>query len=192
MPPLMNPISGKVCFVGNTAENPNASPINLCVSYGSFTGDADGAGPPAPALSIVDTVSLRRTSNGFENGNASFSRSIVPAPLNQAGQTFRIPAASRVSQGEALFTRETFGGNGRTCGDCHSSRDSGRLAPGDIQARFKNVAATFDTLFVGETAATGFDFNLNTLTIAARPLAASGTDFLNASGGDPRGVLTTP
>ena len=192
MPPMMNPISGKVCFVGNTAENPNASPINLCVSYGAFAGDTAGAGPPAVALTTVDTVSLWRTTNGFENLNASFSRTTAPTPSNRITQAFRIPVASKVSQGEALFRRETFGGNGRTCGDCHPSQDSGRLTPATIQARFNAVSSTFDALFLGETAATGFDFNLNVLTLAARPDPASGTDFLNASGGDLRGIVTSP
>ena len=191
MPPMMNSISGKVCFVGNTAENANALPINLCMSYGAFAGDNDGAGPPAPSLPILDAVSLRRTTTGFDNRNSSFSRSTSPAPSNRAGQTFSISAASKVSQGEALFRRETFGGNGRTCGECHPSHDSGRLTPADVQARFKAVASTFDTLFLGETAATGFDFNLNTLTIASRPVPVSGTDFLNSSGGDLRGILTS-
>jgi glucose/arabinose dehydrogenase/cytochrome c peroxidase len=192
MPPLLNPISGKVCFAGNTGENSNAPSTRVCVSYGAFTGDTEGAGPPAAALSTVDTVSLRRTANGFENQNASFSRSTTPSPVNQASQSLTIPLAGRVAQGEALFRNETFGGNGRTCGECHPARDSGRLTPADVQARFKNVSATFDPLFIAETAATGFDFNLNTLTISGRPSPPGGTDFLNATGGDLRGVLTGP
>ena len=191
MPPIMNAISGKVCFVDNRVENPNASPINLCVSYGAFSGDTEGAGAPAAALTTVDTVSLRRTTNDFANRNASFSRSNAPSPSNRTGQSFRMPVASRPAQGEALFRRETFGGNGRTCGECHPTQDSGRLTPAEVQARFRGVAATFDTLFIAETATTGFDFNLNTLTIATRPAPVSGTDFLNASGGDLRGVVTS-
>ena len=192
MPPLMNPISGKVCFVGNAAENVNAPSTNVCVSYGAFTGDTEGAGPPAPALSTLDTVSLRRTTNEFENANASFTRSSSPSPSNLASETFRIPVLERVAQGEALFRHETFGGNGRTCGECHPARDSGRLTPADVQARFKNVSTTFDPLFVAETAATGFDFNLNTLAISGRPSPPGGTDFLSVSGGDLRGVVTGP
>ena len=126
-------------------------------------------------------------SNEFENANASFTRSSSPSPSNLASETFRIPVLERVAQGEALFRHETFGGNGRTCGECHPARDSGRLTPSDVQARFKNVSTTFDPLFVAETAATGFDFNLNTLAISGRPSPPGGTDFLSVSGGDLRG-----
>lgn len=38
-------------------------------------------------------------------------------------------------QGERLFDRETFGGNGRTCRTCHSS-SSGALSPQEVQLRF--------------------------------------------------------
>ena len=190
MPPLLNAIAGKVCFVGNTEENRNAAPVNLCVSYGPFAGDTEGAGTPAPALPIVDTVSLRRT-NGFGNQNADFSRSTTPTPASVAGGTFRIPLAPRVNQGEMLFRNETFGGNGRTCGACHPTVDSGRLTPREIQSKFSTLSTTFDPLFLSETANTGFDFGLNTLTIGSRPLPASGTDFLNAAGGDLRGVITS-
>jgi len=37
--------------------------------------------------------------------------------------------------GQHLFERETFGGNGRTCQTCHS-RETGTVSPEDAQARF--------------------------------------------------------
>lgn len=38
--------------------------------------------------------------------------------------------------GHRLFTRETFGGNGRTCLTCHSEQ-TGTLSPAEIQARYR-------------------------------------------------------
>ena len=52
MPPLMKPINGKVCFVGNPA-NPFSFDVNLCLSYGNVPLNlTDGAGPAAPALRL--------------------------------------------------------------------------------------------------------------------------------------------
>ena len=184
MPPLLNAIAGKVCFVGNTDENPNATPMNVCISYGPFEGDTEGGGAPAPALPLIDTVSLQR------NG-AGFSLSAAPTPATQSGGAFKMPVASQVAQGQTLFMQETFDGNGRTCGGCHPTADNGRLTPADIQRRFGDVGETFDSLFLSETSASGFDFGLNLLTIASRPTPSSGTDFLNASGGDLRGIVTS-
>ena len=180
MPPLLNAIAGKVCFVGNTDENPNATPMNVCVSYGAFEGDTEGDGAPSPTLPLIDTVSLQR------NG-AGFSLSAAPTPAG----AFKIPVASRVAQGQTLFMQETFDGNGRTCGGCHPTGDSGRLTPAEIQRRFGDIGQTFDSLFLSETSASGFDFGLNLLTVASRPAHSSGTDFLNASGGDLRGIVTS-
>src|SRR5690349_105355 len=39
-------------------------------------------------------------------------------------------------EGERLFDRETFGGNGRTCLTCHS-RETGTVSPGDARALFR-------------------------------------------------------
>ena len=69
---------------------------------------------------------------------------------------------------------------------------NGGLNPANITTRFGTVSTTFDPLFVGETAATGFDFNLNTLTLTANSQHQSGTDFGNVSGGDLQGVITSP
>ena len=35
-------------------------------------------------------------------------------------------------EGERLFRKETFGGNGRTCETCHS-RSTGTLSPADVR-----------------------------------------------------------
>jgi hypothetical protein len=40
--------------------------------------------------------------------------------------------------GQQLFERETFGGNGRTCLTCHS-RATGTVSPEDVQARFQSI-----------------------------------------------------
>jgi cytochrome c peroxidase len=48
-------------------------------------------------------------------------------------------------EGERLFDRETFGGNGRTCLTCHS-RETGTVSPADARARFRRNPG--DPLFV--------------------------------------------
>jgi cytochrome c peroxidase len=51
----------------------------------------------------------------------------------------------RRSEGQRLFERETFGGNGRTCLTCHS-RETGTVSPEDARERFR--ADRHDALFV--------------------------------------------
>jgi hypothetical protein len=162
IPALLNAIGGKVCFKNNPL-NPAATLRNECLSYGNFAGDTESnrsgsgdpgvpAGPPAPALPIVNTVSLKRTVD--TDRNSDFVMTTTPTPVNLAGATFTLPMADQVSQGESLFEDETFGGNGRTCGSCHSESDSFRLSPGSVQSRFASLgspAFSFDPLFVGES-----------------------------------------
>jgi cytochrome c peroxidase len=50
-----------------------------------------------------------------------------------------------VFEGERLFDRETFDGNGRTCLTCHS-RETGTVSPADARARFRRNPN--DPLFV--------------------------------------------
>src|SRR6476661_7656692 len=180
MPPLLNPIGGKVCFTNNPL-NVNAFPRTDCVSYGSFpaaqTGSDSGgcngvvvSGPPTAALPIMNTVSLKRTSTSCGSVvNTDFVINTTPTPINDAGKTFTIPIAAQVAQGENLFNGETFQGNGRTCATCHVASLNFALPPSNIQSRFSNVSATFDPLFIGETNPSsfdaGFDFNLNTLVL---------------------------
>jgi cytochrome c peroxidase len=179
MPPLLNPIGGKVCFTNNPL-NIFAFPRTDCVSYGSFAGDTgtnsggcNGAvisGPPTAALPIMNTVSLKRTSTSCGSvANSDFTINTTPAPTNDAGKTLTIPLATQVAQGGNLFNGETFQGNGRTCATCHIASLNFALPPSNIQARFSNVSATFDPLFIGETNPSsfdpGFDFNLNTLEL---------------------------
>ena len=91
IPPLISPGSGKVCFRGNPA-NRFAFDVNLCLSYGNFPSRfTEGAGNPAPALSISgEPVSLERFQN-FGLGqstsrNADFALA-SPTPVNTRGQT---------------------------------------------------------------------------------------------------------
>ena len=179
MPPLLNPIGGKVCFTNNPL-NGNAFLRTDCVSYGSFaaqTGTDSGgcngdvvAGPPTAALPIVNTVSLKRTSTSCGSvPNSDFVINTTPTPTNDAGQTFTIPVASQVAQGDNLFNGETFQGNGRTCATCHIASLNFALPPSNIQSRFSTASTAFDPLFIGETKPSsfdsGFDFNLNTLEL---------------------------
>src|SRR5215472_1081862 len=188
MPPLLSPISGKVCFTNNPL-NPNAFPRTDCVSYGSFpaaqtgadSGGCNGvviAGPPTAALPIMKTVSLKRTSTSCGSvPNSDFVINTTPTPTNDAGKTLTIPVATQVDQGGNLFNGETFQGNGRTCGTCHIASLNFALPPSNIQSRFSTVSATFDPLFIGETKPSsfdpGFDFNLNTLVLTATVSSAA-------------------
>lgn len=188
IPPLLSPRGGKVCFKGNFGFGPGQNSFafnrNECLSYGPFTGNTEtnaadfcsvdegvAFGPPAPALGILNTTSLTRVSD--TESNASFTLSSTPTPLNHLSQTFTIPVLTQVLQGQNLFTKETFGGNGRTCASCHEASTSFGLTPARIQTRFSTVSSTFDTLFIGET-----NFNLNTLVVSS-PL--SGDDPTTAA-----------
>ena len=183
MPPLLNPIGGKVCFTNNPL-NVNAFPRTDCVAYGGFIIDQTGstgtnsggcngtviAGLPTGTLPIMNTVSLKRTSTSCGSvPNSDFAINTTPTPTNDAGNTFTIAAATQVAQGGNLFNGETFQGNGRTCATCHISTLNFALPPSNIQARFSSVSSTFDPLFIGETKPSsfdaGFDFNLNTLVL---------------------------
>src|SRR6267142_2088004 len=111
IPPLLNPIGGKVCFKSTPANTIFFR--NECVSYGSFTGDTEGAGPAAPVLPIMNTVSLRATSE--RDLNSDFQLVTTPTPINTAGAAFTMPLAKQIDQGDMLFNNEQFLGNGRTC-----------------------------------------------------------------------------
>jgi hypothetical protein len=200
MPPLLSPIGGKVCFTNNPL-NPNAVPRTDCVSYGNFppaqTGTDSGgcngtipAGSPTAALPIVNTVSLTRTSTACGSvANFDFVIDTAPTPVNDALQTFTLPLATQVANGENLFNGETFQGNGRTCATCHVASLNFALPPSNIQSRFSTVSTTFDPLFIGEAAPSsfdaGFDFNLNTLELTQE--VPSGTPCLGAL----QGILTS-
>jgi len=183
MPPLLSSIGGMVCFTNNPL-NANASARNDCVAYGGFPVDGTGStgtdsggcngtvveGAPAATLPIMNTVSLKRTSTTCGSvPNSDFAINTTPTPINDAGATLTITVAAQVDQGGNLFNGESFQGNGRTCATCHISTLNFALPPSNIQSRFKNVSATFDPLFIGETSPSsfdaGFDFNLNTLVL---------------------------
>ena len=194
IPPLLNPISGKVCFRANPANTVLAR--NDCLSYGSFTGDTEtnesgvAAGAPAAALPIMGTVSLRRTTNTDRNSDFSL---VTSNPHNIAGASLTIPVATQVAEGETLFNNETFLGNGRTCATCHPSSQSFRQTPADVQSRFAALGpmSTFDPLFIAENNPSsfdgGFDFNLNTLEVTGSVPSTSNAPCT----GELRGIVTT-
>jgi uncharacterized repeat protein (TIGR01451 family) len=121
MPPELWPIAGKVVFRSNP-DNEHFE-IQLALSYGGgrYFGSTDGGGPAnASELPIMHARSLNRAREvtfGL-NDNSAFELA-TPTPRNTAGQTFLFSAASIGEQGRTLFNRETFRGNGRTCGTCH-------------------------------------------------------------------------
>src|SRR5436305_3670550 len=210
MPPLLSPISGKVCFTNNPL-NINALPRTDCVSYGSFPADQTGtdsggcngivtAGPPTAALPIMNTVSLKRTSTSCGSvPNSDFAINTTPTPTNDAGKTLTIPVATQIAQGENVFNGETFQGNGRSCATCHVASLNLALPPGNIQSRFSTVSSTFDPLFIGETNPSsfdsGFDFNLNTLVLtqtvsSAAPCSGTLQGIITNGSGATAKVLT--
>jgi len=196
IPPVISPVSGKVCFKGNTSEA-FAFNRNFCVSYGSFTGNTETnggdasistpAGSPAPALPITGTTSLNFP--GGTETNANFSLGTA-TPENHLGATFTMPTATQAVVGSNLFNKETFGGNGRTCASCHVSTINLGLTPANVQSRFSTLSTTFDPLFLGETT-----MNLNTLVVTSP--ASTGNrgirDFegiITGSGGGTAKVVT--
>lgn len=154
IPPSVIAQGGKVAFKHNPA-NANAEPINLCLSYGNFAGatesDTDGnpAGTPASASGILNATSLVRTTNfatyGVGQYNSNFALATA-SPRNSAGQTGTLAVAAQVEQGQNLFTKETFLGNGRTCSTCHRPEADFSL-PVSIIATLPPT----DPLFVAET-----------------------------------------
>ena len=108
MPPLVQPGSGKVCYKNLTGAG---FEVNLCLSYGVFTGDTetdvrgDPAGPPGPGLPIAGATSLKRVANfgNFEAGqfNADFALS-TPEPTNSLGETGTV---SLPQTGDLILTK---------------------------------------------------------------------------------------
>ena len=120
----------------------------------------------------MNSQSLRRTAHfddsSFSTGgqlNADFALG-TPTPAgtqaggtatalaqNAVGQVTLPTAASAIQQGENLFIRETFLGNGRTCGSCHVPAERFDLTPARIAA-----LPADDPLFI-------MDANINTLVL---------------------------
>lgn len=159
IPPLIQSVSGMVCFENNPA-NRNAVGVHLCLAYGNYQGpqEFDGCsisnGPPAPALesSGPQPLSLNRVADvfgDFECGqsNADFQLE-SPSLRNSAGQTAQFLALTLAEQGRNVFSLETFNGNGRRCIDCHASGDDFGLEPATIAAEFSSDP--LGPLFVAE------------------------------------------
>jgi cytochrome c peroxidase len=73
----------------------------------------------------------------------------TPGAVGPSGLPGHLPASllgvRDFLEGQRLFERETFGGNGRTCLTCHS-RETGTVSPADARLRFRRD--TNDPLFV--------------------------------------------
>jgi cytochrome c peroxidase len=87
----------------------------------------------------------------WQAGNrlVTMSRPQAASEALTAGQGQRVESVTQsiedLFEGERLFDRETFDGNGRTCLTCHS-RDTGTVSPADARARFRRNPN--DPLFV--------------------------------------------
>jgi hypothetical protein len=88
-----------------------------------------------------------------------------------------MPFATQVEQGQALFFKETFGGNGRTCSTCHVPAENFSLSLKTI-----NALSLTDPLFVAE-------FNLNTLTLSSQAEPSDLRGTLTAGDGSTATVL---
>jgi len=194
LPAELMALSGQVCVRGNPA-NLNAPSLNLCLAYGAFSGaqqpnaapgdpvagpfsgPLNGA-PVAGLLPILDTVSLNRSANAFgDQLNSDFAQISRPTPRNTANQTIVLPFANQLQQGETLFMKETFSGNGRTCGGCHIPAEAFGLSLATI-----NALPPTDPLFIAE-------FNLNSLTLSAQAQPSDLRGPLTASDGTTVTVL---
>ena len=72
-------------------------------------------------------------------------RALVPAPAHAQQVDLATVLEALVAQGEALFFKETFNGNGRTCGTCHPAGNNLTIDPAFIATLPAN-----DPLFVAE------------------------------------------
>ena len=198
--PELIPNSGQVCFRANP-DNGNGDNINLCLSYGNFTGaienNANGGdplggpftGPPngspvSTILPILDSVSLNRTQSisggkttGIQN-NLDFASTSNPNPQNTGGASFSFPAVgSQAEQGGTVFLQETFNGNGRTCGSCHRPESDFGLSPQDVAQ-----SPADDPLFIAE-------FNIDTITMTASTQPSDFRGIVTASSGATATIL---
>ena len=79
---------------------------------------------------------------------SAFAAVLLCATAHPSGQGNADAAhGGATPDGQRLFERDTFGGNGRTCRTCHSA-ETGTVSPADAQARFASNPA--DPLFVGD------------------------------------------
>jgi hypothetical protein len=101
----------------------------------------------------TDTTSLKNRSWWQARGALTIPRQVQVAQSEvQAGQSIlpgHLPSPPQsvrdFLEGQRLFERETFGGNGRTCLTCHS-RETGTVSPKDARIRF--LRDRDDPLFV--------------------------------------------
>ena len=95
-----------------------------------------------------------------------FRRAVVVMALVYGTQNAK---AQELTAGERLFTKETFGGNGRTCATCHSL-ETGTVSPQDAQQRlrmnFQDPLFVFDGSDDGQ--GNGFSRMLADATILVR------------------------
>jgi hypothetical protein len=180
IPALIKAPGGRVCFQTNEA-NPNAFVIAECVAYGNFpaaqnnltvSGEQFNFGTPVAAqlpTSGFSSISRRETGDitfgfGFkdsDDNDGDFFLSAGPNPTPGGDTPFNDSQAD-IDAGRAIFSQETFGGNGRTCSTCHVLALNGALPPANVAQRFGTLSTTFDPLFIAEA-----NMNLNTLTVDA-------------------------
>ena len=106
-----------------------------------------GPGDAYGGRRIADATATRLVAGWQRPGavaRAQAAQTAAAITRSQPGQLSSQPVRDFL-EGQRLFDRETFGGNGRTCLTCHS-RETGTVSPRDAQARFQKDPN--DPLFV--------------------------------------------
>lgn len=203
IPASMVATAGKVCFEGHGTVNPFATKV--CVAYGdsSFdeeTGKLEFVGTtgtwcaPIASLPITNAKALQRVRNTdcfwencYTHGNYVLQ---VATPKNSHGETGSFTVLSDALQGENLFRKETFLGNGRTCFTCHRDSDGFGLNPSTIEI----LSTSMDPLFVAEQAtypSLGIDSSLVELEHTCKMTSGRALILENVEGFAKRPVFRT-
>jgi cytochrome c peroxidase len=89
------------------------------------------------SVSAHDDPNVRHSGSWIRMG---FGKTPLPfhfgPPLPALLRPFHLRDLFDLLEGQRLFERETFGGNGRTCLTCHT-RETGTVSPQDAQKRFR-------------------------------------------------------
>jgi cytochrome c peroxidase len=99
--------------------------------------------------SLADSNQLRNSQSILSSFLSAPFRVLIPAPAYAKDKSGKLDLPSTmealVARGEDLFFKETFNGNGRTCGTCHPAENNLTIDP-----KFIATLPSNDPLFVAE------------------------------------------
>ena len=151
---------------------PGAAPMTSTADKAHLTGkNRDGSGPGQKSATPAATRK-RHSANGlvwvrrFLLLGGVIGSGSAPALIVDT-----VDEAKMVDQGFKVFTQETFGGNGRTCGTCHIPENHYNVGPEDIKAMRKGSLQR-ELIFLGRTVP-GFE---NATLVEKRALFNIGPD----------------